>query len=183
MPSELESAIFDSRRQRHFVASRDALSPVMIFKYRDAYASTTAVFILGIVLLGCRNPSDPPPVDERTCYQTYEFGNSGCLEVTGQVVGANGQPLIDVPVFGRVVPDTGFLVFDVTARTDTAGRFRLRATRMVGPVTPRRDSIRVCVGAMWIPTRARDSVFVTTTVAPVGEIPDALNVRIALPVP
>ena len=152
----------------------------MILKYRNVYSRAAALAALTIGLAGCRNPDAP---DRQACYQTYEFGNTGCLEVTGQVVGTNGQPLKDVPLFARSVPDTAGIAFVSGLTTDASGKFRVRAIRMLGQPTAHRDSARVYVGALWRPTLIRDSVFVTATLAPVGKIPDAVDVRIVLPVP
>jgi len=177
--SKLESATFDPARQSHREQWLTG-EQLMILRYRNAYRFLAALSILAVA--SCRTAGDPA-IDPRACYQTYEFGNTGCLEITGQVVDANGQPLKDIPLFGRAVPDTAGIGFANATTSDVSGKFRMRAIRMLGQPTSHRDSVRVYVGALWRPTLRRDSVFVTATIAPVGEIPDAVDVRIVLQIP
>lgn len=146
------------------------------------------------VLLGsvtaCHNPAET--VDARECQQSYEFGNTGCFEVSGEVVGLRGQALDGIVVIPRPVPReyVGFSSPDQT--TDVTGRFRIRPARMLGgpPANAAPDTISVYLVAadprsagFEVPATVRDSVLCVVTVAPVGTIPTATEVRIVLPVP
>jgi hypothetical protein len=153
----------------------------MILNFQRVHARGTLLACVALALAACRNPES---VDPRTCVQTYEFGNTGCFVVTGRVVGANGQALSAARIFSRVSPDIESSVFAfVVDVPDSSGRFRVLARRMAGFPAPGQDTVRVVVGALWPPTLRRDSVFVTATLAPVGQIPDPVDVRITLPVP
>jgi hypothetical protein len=77
-------------------------------------------------------------------------------------------------------------------KTDVTGRFRIRLARMLGepPASAAPDTISVYVVAadprsagVGVPSTIRDSVLCVVTVAPVGTIPTATEVRIVLPVP
>jgi hypothetical protein len=154
---------------------------MMIPKFPRAWARRSLPAYLAVALAGSRNPES---VDPRTCVQTYEFGNTGCFVVTGQVVGANGQALSAARIFSRLSPDIESSVFAfVIDVPDSSGRFRVLARRMAGLPAPGQDTVGVVVGAFWPPTLRRDSVFVTATLAPVGQIPNPVDVRIILPVP
>ncbi len=130
--------------------------------------------------------------DARTCPQTSEFGNTGCVEFTGRVVGARGQPLADVRVHARDVPgrrDASYA--SGAAITDTAGAFRFRAFRMAGaPPAAGPDTVSLYVvgvdpstAGLNTPARVRDSLLVQATVSPVGAAPVPTPVRLPLPAP
>ena len=143
---------------------------------------------LAALSAGCRNPAE---ADLNTCQQTYEFGNSGCLEVSGEVVTRTNRPL---PGFGvaahALMPDAGLAgTYDVT---DANGHFHLRLMRMfllrAPPSVPDTVSVYVVsadMGGNSIDLRlsVRDSVLVAATIAPIGQIPTASHVRLVLPLP
>jgi hypothetical protein len=123
------------------------------------------------------------------CRQTYEFSNSGCLEVRGQVVTASGRGLGGISVSVRPLrTSSNFSMSYVT--TDTSGRFRLRLTRMVGSPPPAGTldtlSCFVFVAQPVAPGSGAavvgDSVLTVVAIAPVGTIPVPAEVRITLPV-
>ena len=137
-------------------------------------------------LLACRSTAEP----SRACQQTYEFGNSGCLEVTGQVVGLRGQPLRGISVVAKVASDR-IMFAGGGATTDSTGAFAIRAARMAGDrpaMGPDTLSVWI-VGAdpatagVSVPARVRDSILVQATLSPVGDIPTPSVVRLMLPAP
>jgi hypothetical protein len=118
---------------------------------------------------------------------TGEFVNSGCADVVGNVVGGRGQPLTGVDVGPRQSLGAG--QFNTPyVQTDAQGQFRLRLTR-IGALPGSPDTASVWVGATVRPTLPQlaatihDSVLVVVTVAPIGRVPDAARVTIALAVP
>jgi hypothetical protein len=139
-----------------------------------------------IFSVACRNPAESG--DPTACQQTYEFGNTGCFEVSGQIVGARGQALNRISVVVRTLGDfsTGATTF-----TDTTGSFRLRAFRMIGrPPAAGPDTASAYVIAadprtagLNIPATVRDSILVLMTLTPVGSVPTPAQVTIALRVP
>lgn len=139
-------------------------------------------------LLACGSMIDPG--DAGACQQTYEFGNSGCLEVTGQVVGPDGQPLAGIVVGPRYLP--GSDVFSGGhSTTDAAGAFSFRIWRMAdfSPATGP-DTLSLWVhgadprsAGLGIPATVRDSVLVQATVSPIGTIPTPTTVRLTLSAP
>jgi hypothetical protein len=138
---------------------------------------------------GCRNPADVG--GSRACQQSYEFGNTGCFEVSGRVVGSRGQALAGMSVGPRPLPGPHLFNADY-GTTDAAGRFRIRLSRMVGspPSRPAPDTLSVYVVAadrhsagLGMPAIIRDSVLTQVTVAPIGTVPEPAEVRIVLPIP
>jgi hypothetical protein len=130
--------------------------------------------------------------DPRACRQTYEFGNTGCADVAGEVVGLRGQPLATISV-GPGNSERSDGLNTTYADTDVEGLFALRLTRF-GPKPPWAaigpDTVSLYVRAadprtagVGIPARVRDSVLVRLTVAPVGAVPEPSTVRIVLDVP
>lgn len=123
------------------------------------------------------------------CRQTYEFGNSGCLEVRGQVVATSGRGLGGISVSVRPLRTSSNFSMSY-ATTDTSGRFRIRLTRMVGSPpqagTPDTLSCYVLAAQPVAPGSGAavvgDSVFTLVTIAPVGTIPVPAEVRIPLPI-
>lgn len=149
---------------------------------RKRHAGLLALIIL---MAGCRNPAVNG--DPRACQQTYEFGNTGCFEVAGQVVGARGQALSGISVVAHI-PGPSLLFTSPYQTTDTTGQFRIRPSRMFGrpPLDARPDTLSVFVCAAdprSVPVRVVDSVRTLVTVAPVGVIPVRAEIRIILPVP
>ena len=147
--------------------------------------------VLAIVSLiaGCNRPANTG--DPRACQQTYEFGNTGCFEVAGQVVGARGQSLGGVYVIPRPLREANYFN-GALQMTDSAGRFRIRVMRMLGnaPVDGSLDTLSVYVVAVdprsagvGMPARVLDSVLTIAAVAPIGVIPASGDVRILLAVP
>ncbi len=156
-------------------------------RQRSLLPRITLTVLIGLIV-GCHNPTDPGSL---ACQQTYEFGNTGCFEVAGQVIGSRGQALAGIWVGPR--PVLGPSRFNSAYRmTDSAGSFRLRLSRMIGrpPASAVPDTLSVYVIAtdprstgIGSPATARDSVLTIVTVAPVGTIPQAAQVRITLQVP
>ena len=155
---------------------------------RKRHAGLLALIIL---MAGCRNPAENG--DPRACQQTYEFGNTGCFEVAGQVVGARGQALSGITVAAHPILGPGVLFTSTYQTTDTTGQFRIRPSRMFGrpPLDASPDTLSVFVVAadprsagvgVLVPV-VKDSVFKLVTVAPVGVIPVRAEIRIILPVP
>lgn len=142
------------------------------------------------LLAGCHNPTENG--DPRACEQTYEFGNTGCFEVSGQVVGLRGQALGGILVGPRPLAGPSASFNSAYRTTDSTGRFRVRLSRMVGtpPANAAPDTLSVYVvgldprsAGLGVPPTARDSVLTVVTVAPVGAVPNSAEVRIILPVP
>lgn len=142
-----------------------------------------SLILLGVA--GCRGPTDN---SDGVCPQTYEFANTGCLEVRGVVVGMRGQPLPGISVVSR---STQAGIAASPATTDATGSYRLRLMRMTGArpqagpdtasvyvVASDRTSADVGAGA-----RVRDSVLALGTIAPVGQVPTPSQARVVLPFP
>jgi hypothetical protein len=156
-----------------------------------ALAGIARAALLLAVLAGCEGATEPAPVDDGSCVQTYEFGNTGCLEIHGQVVGMAAQPLAGIAVVARAPSaHMGYAAAYVT--TDVNGGFRVRLTRMFGapPPTSGPDTASVYVIAadprsagVGVPGRIRDSVLVQASLARVGQVPTPTVARVALLVP
>lgn len=154
---------------------------------RERHAGLLALILL---MAGCRNAAENG--DPRVCQQTYEFGNTGCFEVAGQVVGARGQALSGISVGLRPILGPNMAFTSNYQMTDAMGQFRIRLSRMLGrpPLDVRPDTVSVVVVAtdptsagVGVPAHVVDSVLTLVTVAPVGAIPVTAEVRIFLPVP
>ena len=153
-------------------------------------ALVPACLAVACLVVACREPTDAARADG-ACRQTYEFNNSGCFEVRGQVVGAGGQGIAGIYVGPRPVSTRGGFNTAYTT-TDAAGQFRIRLSRMFGsaPAAGQPDTLSVHVVAfdprsagVGIPARVRDSVLTIVTVAPVGATPTPVDVRIVLTAP
>lgn len=149
-----------------------------------------AVLALIVLMVGCQNVTESG--DPRACQQTYEFGNTGCFEVAGQVVGARGQALSGISVVAHPILEPGTLFTSPYPTTDTTGQFRIRLSRLVGrpPLDARPDTLSVFVVAadprsagVGVLAVVKDSALKLVTVAPVGVIPVTAEIRIILPVP
>jgi len=155
---------------------------------RRGIATHLLTVCTAMMLLGCG--ATGPDADARSCPQTYEFGNTGCLEVIGQVVGLRGQQLAGITVRPGYLPDRGGFNIPI-ATTDGAGTFSFRVSRMAGnPPAAGPDTLSLwVVGAdpasagVNIPARVRDSVLVQATVSPVGTVPTPATVRLTLQAP
>lgn len=138
-------------------------------------------------MAGCRHPTAVS--DSRACQQsTGEFGNSGCFLVAGRVVGISGRTLGGIVVGVRPVSTNA--AFDPPYQTTAQdGHFQLRPSRMLTlPPATDPDTLSVYVIAtdptsagVGVPASVRDSVLVRVTVAPVGTVPDSVDVRVTLP--
>ena len=148
--------------------------------------SSNRSFLAAVVtsLVACSSPTDNQ--DPRACAQVGgEFGNYGCVEVSGSVVGADQSPLRQIMVNAVFLPGRG--VFNTSFdETDLDGRFTVRVYRFLRPETTP-DTISFYVRAvnppwasMGAPGALRDSVLVTATVTPVGRIPVPTMVTISL---
>lgn len=134
------------------------------------------------VVAGCHNAVEARPNDP--CRETYEFGNTGCFEVRGQVVDRTGEALAGISVGPRPrSTSTGFNTHYVL--TDSAGRFRVRLARVAAPAPGAPDTLTVYMIAVdpRSPMTRRDSVLATVTVARVGAVPTPAEVRITLGAP
>ena len=146
--------------------------------------------VTSVAVVSACTSSTRSEVDPRLCQQTYEFGNYGCADITGQVLGSAGQPLPGIsvgPIFlpGREEFNSPF------ANTDADGRFRLRLHRFgAPPPTGNSDTVSLYIRAidprsagLNSPARVRDSVLVQLTVAPVGAIAPITEVVLRLSTP
>lgn len=139
-------------------------------------------------LFACSSAVEPDNVG--ACKQSYEFGNTGCLDIKGRVVGLSDQPLHGIDVVPRYPP--GPLIFAHNrATTDAAGAFTLRLWRMssqsptVGPDTLSLwvrgvDTRAVELGS---PPRVLDSVLVHATISPIGTVPTPTTVTLTILAP
>ena len=148
-------------------------------------ALATSVAVVGACTASTRSEVDP-----RLCQQTYEFGNSGCADITGQVLGPAGQPLSGMSVGPSYIP--GREEFNSPFRdTDVDGRFRIRLHRFgAPPPAGNPDTVSLYIRAtdprsagLNIPARVRDSVRIQVTVAPVGSPASITEVVLRLPPP
>lgn len=141
-----------------------------------------------LVTAACDRTTQPAR-DDGTCQQTYEFGNTGCFEVTGRVIDSTGRALAGMYVgAGPVATNSGFT--SPYATTDATGAFAVRASRMFAlgpPATP--DTITVVVRAadpssagVGIPATRRDSARAVVAISPVGRVPNPAVVVLTLPV-
>ena len=155
-----------------------------------AFAGPSSSALLLAVLAGCQGSTDPVR-DDGACRQSYEFGNTGCLEVRGQVVSTAGQPLAGIVVAARS-PSTQMGFGAGFVATDASGGYRVRLSRMLGgpPRSGGPDTVSVYVIAtdprsagVGVPARIRDSVLVPVTIAPVGRVPSPAEVHFTLPLP
>jgi hypothetical protein len=151
------------------------LTPVSL----GAYLRHLRVPVL-LLALGCNSAS--PEEQSVTCPQTYEFGNTGCIRLAGQVVDSSGQPVQGAVVGPRYLPPPGTSLNIVYATTGSDGRWFLQLTRFDGPPHASPDTVSLYVQAVLVDTivHARDSTLVTATVTPVGSIPDTTFVTLHL---
>lgn len=135
-----------------------------------------AICIFLALLAGCEELIGSRE-DEAVCQQTYEFGNTGCVDVEGLVTDRAGRPLegayagVARPVRAEphVTLSGGF------PRTSAEGKYRLRVFRMVGAPTTTPDTLSVWVRAgvppdppvVGVPGPA-DSAVVVLELSPVG---------------
>jgi len=147
---------------------------------------TLPLVMLGIVVVGAAACADPTGANA-ACQQTGEFGNTGCAEIRGVVVNRSGSPEPGIVVGPRFL--SGQDVFNASyATTDSQGRFRFRITRFSGqPAAAGPDTMSLFVHAadprtagVNVPATVRDSVPGQVTISPVGRVPTALSVTIAL---
>ena len=142
------------------------------------------------VVGACESSPIHADVDPRLCDQTYEFGNFGCTDIIGQVLGSAGQPLTRISVGPRYLPDRDD--FDSPFhKTGADGRFRLRLHRFgAPPPAGEPDTVSLYIRAVDlssadfnVPALVRDSVLIQVTVAPVGALAPVTNVVLRLPTP
>ena len=149
----------------------------------------TTIFALS--LAACAGPSE----DLSRCYQTYEFGNFGCAELTGLVTDPQGVPIAQAFVGMRGPVQSGHpaALTSGPGRTDSTGSYRLRTIRMSSePPTDGPDTVTVWVWAAVSPPPEApigtpgpvDSVLATREMRPIGELPVVTEVEtIAVPLP
>jgi hypothetical protein len=126
-----------------------------------------------------------------TCEQTYEFGNYGCAEVVGRVIGSTGMPLDSAFIRPSFIPVISAGTYNMpSVRTDAEGRFRLRIHRFgprASPVMPDTFSIFVHAAVDYKPpatiSPAYDSVLAVLELAPIGSLPKPATVEIRLNYP
>ena len=137
-----------------------------------------------VLALGACTSSTRPDADPRVCEQTYEFGNYGCTDITGQVLDAASQPLTNISVGPRYLPDRHDFNSPF-ARTDADGRFRLRLHRYGAPPPVGPDTVSFYVHAVDFarPVTGKDSVLIQVTVAPVGALAPVTSVVLRLSTP
>ena len=161
-------------------------------------SSPLVVLVVGCILMACHSPRSQTAavLPDIACPQTSEFGNTGCFEVRGQVIGAAGQPLAGIFVGPKPAPSphpvpVPAMFNTVNVPTDSAGQFRVRLMRMFGdaPAGGEPDTLSVYVvavdrssGGLGVPPRIRDSALVLVRLAPAGAVPTPVKVRITLPV-
>jgi hypothetical protein len=133
-----------------------------------------------VTAVGCG--SSEPSEDSSHCQQTYEFGNTGCGELTGLVTDEGGQPIAGayVSVQGAVDPARELTLDYGYVQTGASGAYRLRVIRMTGEApSDRPDTITVWVRAAMPPSPSlpvgtpgpMDSVRASLEIRPVGERP------------
>lgn len=154
-------------------------------------ASAPLVALFVGCILTARHSQTTAVLPDSSCPQSSEFGNTGCFEVRGQVIGTAEQALAGIAVDARPRPSRAqFTTAYVT--TDATGHFRARQLRMFGaaPAAGMPDTISVYVVAtdrnsvgLGVPPRIHDSVRVVVTIASMGAVPTPVRVRITLPVP
>jgi hypothetical protein len=143
-----------------------------------------------IALLACSGATCDRHISQAdaTCEQAYEFGNYGCAEVAGRVIGSTGMPLDSAFIRPSFVPAASAGTYNTPiVRTDVQGRFRLRIHRF-GPrpslVTPDTFSIFVHAAVDYKPpatmSPAYDSVMAVLELAPIGSLPKPASVEIKL---
>ena len=144
-----------------------------------------AIAIFIPVLAACEPSPAKPIVDRRLCEQTYEFGNYGCTDITGQVLGSAGQPLSGIGVAPRYFP--GRYDFNSPAlKTDADGRFWLRLHRFGTPPAEGPDTVSLYIRALDFRSpdaSVRDSALIQVSVAPVGAVAPLTHVVLRLPTP
>ena len=123
-------------------------------------------------------------LDARLCNQTYEFGNSGCAEVSGTVLGSADQPLPGIIVGPRYLASSSAVFNSPYVTTDSKGQFLFRITRFAGsPPATGPDTTSLFVYAVDPSSAGRDSVLAQVTVAPIGAEPKPATVIIRLAKP
>lgn len=138
----------------------------------------------GVACSGLIGPKDAPDA----CKQTSEFGNYGCIALTGTVIGLRGQPLSAAYMsLGDKVE--GGLFGGGIDTTDATGRYAMRRIRFLADRIPS-DSVTIWVrGFRALRTGGlagpyyRDSSRVRVRVTPIGAIPAATVVDLTLPEP
>ncbi len=144
---------------------------------------------LGPLALACRASNTEP--DPAVCAQTYEFGNFGCGDASGRIVNRSGAAVPGAYVSLKLDASAAAgLPLGAQARSDTLGRYSMRATWMSPPSTGggRPDSATVWVYAA-LPTRGgqpriADSVRVMARFSAVGSRAPSVSVPVlTLPIP
>jgi hypothetical protein len=137
------------------------------------------IAVVAVSVIAC---GTDPTEDPSRCLQTFEFGNTGCGELTGLVTDHLGAPVpgafieADTPAdpAGPVTLVSGFV------QTDATGSYRIRAIRMAGNVpVDRPDTVTVWVRASVPPgpdvpvgtPGPVDSLRALLEIRPVGEPP------------
>jgi hypothetical protein len=146
----------------------------------------TAAALAGSLTVACATPTHS---DSRSCQQTYEFGNYGCFEITGHVVGLHGQALSGISVRAHAIAENVAINTGIPA-TATDGSFTLRGVLFADPRPDRPDTISVRLVAvdpnsatLTTPASIRDSVTALVTITPIGSIPTPIRVDMTLGVP
>jgi len=139
--------------------------------------------VLSIPLLSLAMACGNEPTEELSlCFQTYEFGNTGCADVVGAVTDVRGSPVPGayVGVTGSVDPARAVTLSSGSTRTDSTGRYSERVIRFDGaPPAEGPDTVSVWVRAFVAPAPEVppgtpgpiDSVIATLEFRPVGQTP------------
>jgi hypothetical protein len=137
------------------------------------------------VIAACSDGSGPAL---GTCPQTGEFANIGCARVEGVVRDANGSPVSNAQVTltpADGIPDS----FDTPMHdTDATGTYSLeihdygferRLAPLAAPVPMNLRAFQL-TGSAEEPAPASDLIPVNLKFAPVGEVPEVLEVDITI---
>jgi hypothetical protein len=153
--------------------------------HRREVLRRTGLYAATAVLVSCSDGSEP---GSGTCPQTYEFGNFGCARVEGVVRDAAGAPLGNVRVvlsLAEEVPNS----FDTPVHdTDATGAYALEIHdygsdgRHAPPPDPVPMNLQafLLTGSPEDPAPSSDLIPVNLQFAPVGELPEVLEVNITI---
>jgi hypothetical protein len=125
-----------------------------------------------------------------TCPQTYEFGNFGCARVEGVVRDQTGTPLANARVTLTPVDEATNSFDSPMHDTDSTGRYSLEIHDygFGGRTVPPADPVPMNLRAFLLPEssedliRASDVIPVNLKFAPVGELPEVLEMDITIDV-
>jgi hypothetical protein len=135
------------------------------------------------MLAACSDGSGP---GFGTCPQTYEFGNFGCAKVEGVVRDVTGNPIAGARVSLTPAEDTPNTFDSPMDNTDASGAYSLEihdygtAGRDGPPPEPVAMNLRAFLTTGEDPPPMSDLIPVSLEFAPVGELPEVLEVDITI---